>query len=166
MKKILSLAILLMAIVGFSSCGDDEIIPDVKKGKYAFVDPCMKWGISEGELRAYMKGMSEWSESSEQVVDNRIDYVNKKTQAEISYTFRESKLEESEVTYFNCNDKFQQMKGDWALKLGVIWQMNQAFGHTFYTATCPARKCKANVQENTNAGIAIMTATFEHDPSL
>lgn len=153
-----------LMMLTFTACGDDseEIVPDVSKGKYAFAEPCMKWGGNETEVRDYMKPMSEWKESAEQIVDNRIDFVNKKTQAQISYTFREGKLVESSVTYFSCNDKFEQMKSEWGQKLNLTWQENSAFGHVFYIANCQDRQCRVNVQKGSNMGIDYMSADFEY----
>lgn len=161
LTKIISL--LFLVLLTFTGCGDDkeEIVPDISRGKYAFVDPCMKWGCNEGEVRDYMKALSDWREDPEQTVENRIDFVNKKTQAEISYTFRENKLVESDITYFSCNDRFEQMKTDWAKKLGLTWEENQAFGHVFYIAFCEDRQCKVNVQKGSNMGIDYMSAIFE-----
>lgn len=153
----------VLLLCTFTSCGDDENIPDVTKGKYAFVDPCMKWGIDETELRDQMKGMTDWREESEITVANRIDFVNKKTQAQISYTFEDNKLVETDVTYFSCNDKFEQMKSDWTKALNLTWTENVIFGHVVYLSTCDERECKVNLQYGSNMGIDYMTASFEYN---
>ncbi|MCQ2283687.1 MAG: hypothetical protein MJZ57_02160 [Bacteroidales bacterium] len=159
MKKLFYTFILFaFAAIAFTACKPDPII----KGSYEFFEPIMNWNSSEAEVRNQMNSMSGWTEKPENEEANELCYIHEKTQADMRYKFDNDKLVSSSVTYFSCNDKFEQMKSDWTNKLNLDWTSETFAGMTYYKAECEPSHCEVIIQANTNAGVDYMTIDFNY----
>lgn len=157
MKKLFYTVIVFTFIaVTFSSCKPDPIV----KTAYEFYEPIMEWKISMDEVRNGMVAMTDWSEDSESESADELKYTNDKTHAQINYKFKKDQLEEAEVFYVGCNDKFDQLKSDWADVLDITWTQTSYSGFTYYKAKSESKECYVTAYAGSDSGIDHMSVDF------
>lgn len=146
-KYLLSIAVALMAALSFTACSSNNEDEPIIEGKYVFYEPIMKWNSSMADVRSQMKAKSGWQENVEDEDPDQLIYTNASTLAQIFYSFDKDGLKDCEVMYWECNDKFEQMKSDWAKALNITWKEDSAFGHVFWEAHSAEKQCKLNAQQ-------------------
>ncbi len=156
MKKLFYTVIVFIVAVTFSSCKPEPVI----KTSYEFYEPVMEWKISMEEVRNRMAAMPNWSEDSESESADELKFSNDKTYAQIEYKFKKDQLKEAMVLYVGCNDKFDQLKSDWADVLDITWTQTSYSGFTFYQAKSEAKECDATAYSGSDSGVDHMYVNF------
>ena len=160
MKKYLLILLALTAGM-FVSCNKD----DSAQSNYVFYEPVMTWGIGMSETRSAMSKMTDWVEDTEMSERNTLVFENKKNEAaQISYGFESGYMVECSVSYLECNDKFSQMKDDWAKKLNLVWRETTILGRTVYVAECISKECTVSAQMGNASGFDYMIISFQKIP--
>lgn len=164
MKKILSLAVLLMACLGFAACeGDDPDFDDPNyKGVYSYVVPCLQWNASIDEVRSYMKGVKGWNSSSSQLGNYDLIFRQEKTHNDIIYTFHSGKLTHVTVTWYCCQEEFDKMREEYARKMGFTWGEYQGDFYTQYRAVSHELHCDISVHQSELNGLRQMGISFDY----
>lgn len=162
MKKILSLAIVLMALVGFTACESSPNFEDPDyKGVYSYVVPCLQWNASMDEVRSYMKGVKGWNASSSQLGNSYLIYRQKKTSNNIDYRFQGGKLTRTTVIWYKCPDAFDRMRDEYAQKMGFTWEEYHGTDFISYTAVSNELNCDISLRQSELNGVAQMSIVFE-----
>lgn len=166
MKKILSFAIMLVALVGFTACEDDSDFYDPDyKGVYSYVVPCLQWNASIDEVRAYMKGVKGWNSSMSQIGNYNLVFRQEKTRNDIYYTFHNGKLARATVTWYCCQEDFDKMREEYASKLGFTWEQHKDDENCYYWAISHDLHCDISLQYGTLNGVRQMGITFDYAKS-
>lgn len=162
MKKILSIAVLLMAILaGLNACDND----DDSKGAYSYVVPCLQWNSSMDEVRNYMKEVKGWNSSSSQLGNYDLIFRQEKTHNDITYTFHNGKLTRVTVTWYSCQEEFEKMREEYAHNLGFTWQDNSGDVYSSYHAVSHELHCDISVHRSELNGLQQMGITFDYAES-
>ena len=137
--------------------------PEVKT-EYAFYKPIMEWNVGMEKIRSEMNKMADWVEDAGLSDETELGYVNKKNKApQITYKFETGKMTECSISYLSCNDKFDQMKTDWAKELNLTWKESEILGLTIYRASSEPNNCRVIAQKQNASGFDIMTITFYYE---
>lgn len=167
MKKYLLIILSIAAVLSVSCNKTDsenkKDYPD-EKFEYVFFEPVLKWNAGVQEIRSEMSKMEDWVEDTELSGENDLRYSNKKNSApNVSYSFEKEKMTECSITYLLCNDKFDQMKDDWARTLNLTWQQKEILGHTVYEASCRSKECRIFAQQGDASGFNYMSLNFIYE---
>lgn len=159
MKK--HLLILLALTTGlFASCNKND---NGKENKYVFYEPVMTWNAGMSDIRTEMNKMTGWVEDTEMSEENTLVFANKNNEAvQLSYEFVKEKMTEIYISYTECNDKFNQMKDDWAKALNLVWKQDSRLGDDVYLAECKSKKCTVIAQKGNASGIDWMSISFQY----
>lgn len=159
MKKfIFSFVCMAIAAIGFSSCTIEDTKPI--EGSYQYFVPNMEWGASASKVTFAMGKMSGWKrDKASDSSSDEICFIHKATKAEMRYRFNKGKLEESSVSYYGCNDKFDQMKSDWAGKWNLVWTEETSSGFTFFVSENVENDIEVIAQRNTSSSLDYMSIT-------
>lgn len=167
MKKYLLILLSLTAVLAVS-CNktDSENKKDdpAEKYEYVFYEPVLKWNAGMQEIRSEMSKMADWVENTALSTEDELRYSNKKNSApDITYSFEDEKMTECTITYLLCNDKFDQMKDDWARTLNLTWKQKEIMGYTVYAAGCRSKECNIIAQQGNISGFDYMTINFQYE---
>ena len=113
MKRLLFICATLAAMT-FVSCEKENKDDPKTDYPYSFYEPCMIWGSTMDEVKQFMDGTySSWkldqSDSSEKdllYIDGKYKTIN------MSYTFKDGKLESCYLAYPFRSDSFDKLKSD------------------------------------------------------
>lgn len=158
LKTLMLFAMATMTFV-FFGCKKDQYW----NGSYAFYQPIMNWDLSEDQVRTQMNSFEGWKEDKGSEMENELCYNNSKTKADIRYEFVNGKLNSSEVWYWGCNDKAEQLKTDWSNSIGLNW--GEWWG-TICSAKYPENHCDVMLQLNEEADHTYMIISFTYSPTI
>ncbi|WP_407402238.1 hypothetical protein [Sodaliphilus sp.] len=114
-NKLLSLMLLIIAAVAFTSCNDDEPAP-----QYTYFKPGIDWNATPADVRAYMAASPGWTETTS--TDNTVFFKNERTQTAIIYAFNKGTLAASIVTVSGFNDHYNDLKNQIAKDYGLTFK--------------------------------------------
>lgn len=165
MKKLFALAMMVMAILGFTACesGPNFDDPDYK-GVYSYVTPCLQWNASMEDVRAYMKDVKGWNSSSSQLGNYDLIFRQSKTHNDITYTFHGGKLTRVTVTWYGCQEDFDRMREEYASKMNFTWEKAEGV-RAIYQAISHELKCDIEVHMSQLNGARQMGITFDYAQS-
>lgn len=165
MKKILSLAVLLMTVfVGFTACSDDD--DDNAQTTFTYAAPCINWHCSLDEVRSFMKTKSGFTEDKtpDKTSDGMKYYFrNKKETISYSYTIADDGLVASSVSYDGMNKNFDALKQQITTAHGIAeWQeMPEMSGVKWWTTKLTGKKTSLSIGKSDNYG-GYMYADFSY----
>lgn len=156
MKKILSLAVLLMtALVGFTACSEND--DDDTKGNFTYAAPCLNWHCSIDDVRSFMSAKGGYTEdkSPEKDSDGMTYYFsNKKSNTSYSYTIADDGLVASSVTYSEMNEKFESLRQQVTSTHGVTdWkQQPEMNGVQWWSSKLTGKKTSLSIGKSDSYG--------------
>lgn len=146
----------------------DDPTPDFSKAIYMFIEPTLKWDSSMAEVEAFIEEQGGYQKQAKASFDNTIHYLHNASQAEMTYTFANGKLNSCQICYWNSNAQFDKMREDWAKKLNLTWKQNEEIekmlpGIKYYEANSTEKQCKVTTQQAKNNNTEIMLIAFIHE---
>ena len=153
---LLSCAMTLMAVSLLVSCNkdDDEDTGNSQSGTYRYFQPCLQWESNVAGVRTYMKTLKGWSEAPDiDPEDNQIDFVYKDSRALMTYTFKDGGLIGSNLTYFQCNDAFDNFMNDVTKEFGLTWSALQSYqGKEWYSSSITSMSSNISIGKSSLQG--------------
>lgn len=131
MKRFPLLFATLLTAFTFTSCdkdnGKDDPIIDYP---YSYYEPYMIWGATKEEVTQFMSSTySSWNLNTSSSSDNEMLYVDGKYKTiNMSYTFKDGKLESSAITYPLQSDSFDKFKSDIEGLYNVEMELQGVYG--------------------------------------
>ncbi|MDO5443786.1 MAG: hypothetical protein Q4G10_08955 [Bacteroidia bacterium] len=134
MKKLILITVALLAAFAFTSCEKEEKKKDDPKTDYpySYCEPCMIWGASKDEVKQYMQeNFPKWTADEKSATNEYILYIDDRYKTiNISYDFKNDKLESSFLAYPFRSDSFNKLKSDIESRYKVEMKWQGVYGST------------------------------------